>query len=60
MTKDLAAIFKAYDVRGIYPDEFDEDGAFRIGRAFARWVGTDRIVLGKDCRLSSPALASAF
>jgi len=60
VTKDLAAIFKAYDVRGIYPDEFDEDGAFRIGRAFARWVGTDRIVLGKDCRLSSPALASAF
>src|SRR6266567_3859129 len=32
----------------------------RIGRAFARWIGSDRIVLGRDCRLSSPALAEAF
>ena len=57
---DLAKIFKAYDVRGIYPDQFDEDAAYRIGRAFARWIGAERIVLGRDCRLSSPALAEAF
>jgi phosphomannomutase len=60
MPADLSTIFKAYDVRGVYPDQFDEDAAFRIGRAFAEWVGADRIVLGKDCRLSSPALAGAF
>lgn len=60
MPVDLAPIFKAYDVRGVYPDQFDEDAAHRIGRAFAGWVGADRLVLGRDCRLSSPALASAF
>jgi len=57
---DLSKIFKAYDVRGVYPDEFDDDAAYRIGRAFSRWVGSDKIVLGRDCRLSSPALAEAF
>ncbi len=60
MVGDLSRIFKAYDVRGIYPDEFDDGAAYRIGRAFARWIGSDRIVLGRDCRLSSPALAEAF
>src|SRR2546428_2341543 len=60
MTADLGVIFKAYDVRGIYPDEFDDGAAYRIGRAFARWIGAERIVLGRDCRLSSPALAQAF
>ncbi|HEY1331345.1 MAG TPA: phosphomannomutase/phosphoglucomutase [Actinomycetota bacterium] len=57
---DLDVIFKAYDVRGIYPDEFDEDAAYRIGRAFGPWSGAERVVLGRDCRLSSPALAEAF
>jgi len=57
---DLGRIFKAYDIRGIYPDEFDESAAYRIGRAFGRWVGAEKIVLGRDCRLSSPALAEAF
>jgi len=60
MAADLGKIFKAYDVRGVYPDEFDEDSAFRIGGAFAEWIGGDRIVLGRDCRLSSPALSEAF
>ena len=54
MAVDLSLIFKAYDVRGVYPEQFDEDASRRIGRAFARWVGADRIVLGRDCRLSSP------
>ena len=57
---DLSLIFKAYDVRGVYPEQFDEDAARRIGRAFARWVSAERIVLGRDCRLSSPSLAEAF
>src|SRR5438128_5217998 len=60
MAVDLSLIFKAYDVRGVYPEQFDEDASRRIGRAFARWIGSDRIVLGRDCRLSSPALAEAF
>lgn len=60
MGADLRAIFKAYDVRGVYPDQFDEDAAYRIGRAFARWCGDARVLLGRDCRPSSPALAQAF
>jgi phosphomannomutase len=57
---DLSRIFKAYDVRGIVPDELDEDVARRIGSAFARWTGAPRIAVGRDCRLSSPDLAAAF
>ncbi len=60
MPVNLRAIFKAYDVRGVYPEELDEDSAFRIGRAFAGWMGGDEVALGRDCRLSSPALAAAF
>ncbi|HEX8100470.1 MAG TPA: phosphomannomutase/phosphoglucomutase, partial [Actinomycetota bacterium] len=60
MPADLRSIFKAYDVRGVYPDAFDEDVASRVGRAFASWVESDRIVMGRDCRLSSPSLAAAF
>ena len=60
MPVDLRVIFKAYDVRGIHPDQFDEDAARRIGRAFAEWAGAGRIALGRDCRLSSPSLSAAF
>jgi phosphomannomutase len=60
MAADLERIFKAYDIRGIYPEQFDEDAASRVGRAFASWAGADRIVLGRDCRLSSPAMSEAF
>ncbi len=65
MAADLRVIFKAYDVRGIYPAEFDEDVAFRIGRAFAEWlpvqgIAVDRVVMGRDVRLSSPDLSDAF
>ena len=57
---DLDTIFKAYDVRGVYPDELDEGLARRIGAAFVRFTGFDRVVLGRDMRLSSPPLAAAF
>jgi phosphomannomutase len=60
MAADLQRIFKAYDIRGVYPEQFDEDAAYRIGRAFASWSGDERIVLGRDCRLSSPAMSAAF
>jgi phosphomannomutase len=57
---DLSSIFKAYDVRGTVPEQLDEEAARRIGAAFARFAGTDRIAVGRDCRDSSPALASAL
>jgi phosphomannomutase len=57
---DLDRIFKAYDVRGVVPDELNEGLARRIGAAFAGWTGAPRILIGRDCRLSSPAIADAL
>src|SRR5712691_199531 len=54
------AIFKAYDVRGIYPQEVNEDIARAIGRAFVAYLNAKRIAVGRDMRLSSPSLAAAF
>jgi phosphomannomutase len=54
-----AKVFKAYDVRGIYPDELDEAGAFAIGRAYVEEFEPRRIAVGRDMRLSSPAMAEA-
>jgi phosphomannomutase len=59
-SRDLSRIFKAYDVRGVVPDELDEDVARRVGAAFAHFCGEPRILLGRDCRLSSEALGAAF
>jgi phosphomannomutase len=53
-------IFKAYDVRGIYPSEVNETAARLIGRAFVAYLGGGRIGVSHDMRLSSPALAAAF
>lgn len=58
--RDLGSIFKAYDVRGVVPDDLDEGVARRIGSAFAEWAGASRIAVGYDCRSSSPALAAAI
>src|SRR5713226_9808396 len=55
-----ADIFKAYDVRGVYPDEVNEEVAFDIGAAFVAHLRAKRIAVGRDMRLSSPALAAAF
>jgi phosphomannomutase len=60
MPPDLDRIFKAYDVRGVVPDQLDADLARRIGAAFATWSGASAILLGRDCRLSSPELAAAI
>lgn len=49
-------IFKAYDIRGVYPDELDEDAAYRIGRAFVTFLGCKEVVVGQDMRGSSPPL----
>ena len=52
-------VFKAYDVRGVYPTELDEDGAYRIGRAYVERFGLGRIAVGRDMRLSSPSMTAA-
>jgi len=53
-------IFKAYDVRGVYPGEVNEEAARGIGAAFVAYLKARRIAVGRDMRLSSPALAAAF
>ena len=57
---DLSAIFKAYDIRGLYPDEIDEPLAHAIGNAFAGFVAAPRVVVGHDMRPSSVPLVAAF
>jgi phosphomannomutase len=51
--------FKAYDVRGLYPGELDEEGAYAIGRAYVEQFEPARIAVGRDMRLSSPTMAKA-
>lgn len=60
-------IFRAYDIRGKYPDEINEDAAYKIARAFARYLKLGvkekenlKIVVSSDARISSPALKEAF
>ena len=70
-TGDLSSIVKAYDVRGVVPDQLDERVAEALGAAFAQVVGVvgiggvdgtggGAVVLGRDMRPSSPALVAAF
>jgi phosphomannomutase len=53
-------VFKAYDVRGLYPSELDEEGAYAIGRAYVEHFEPKRIAVGRDMRLSSPTMAAAI
>jgi len=53
-------IFKAYDVRGLYPAEINEAAAREIGRGFVAYLKAKRIGVSRDMRVSSPAIASAF
>ncbi len=52
-------VFKAYDVRGVYPTEIDEEGAYAVARAFVERFGARRIAVGRDMRLSAPTMAQA-
>src|SRR5438874_4669153 len=54
------AIFKAYDVRGLYPQEVNEEAARLIGRAFVAYLNAKRIAVSRDMRVSSPSVAAAF
>src|SRR5262245_48598750 len=53
-------IFKAYDIRAIYPTEVDETAARAIGRAFVSYLDARTIAVSRDMRLSSPSLSAAF
>src|ERR671936_757191 len=53
-------VFKAYDVRGIYPTELDEEGAYAIGRGFVEEFEPRRIAVGHDMRTMSPSMAEAL
>ncbi|WP_187232535.1 phosphomannomutase/phosphoglucomutase [Actinomadura sp. HBU206391] len=57
---DLAKIFKAYDIRGIVPDELDAETAEAVGAAFVRVTGASAVVTAHDMRASSVPLATAF
>ena len=57
---DLDRIFKAYDVRGVVPDDLDDALVRAIGGAYARITDDRPILIGRDCRLSSPDLAAAL
>ncbi|MCX5343170.1 phosphomannomutase/phosphoglucomutase [Streptomyces atratus] len=60
MAADLSQIVKAYDVRGVVPDQWDESLAEQFGAAFVEVTGADAIVIGHDMRPSSPGLSGAF
>ncbi|MEO6206300.1 MAG: phosphomannomutase/phosphoglucomutase [Mycobacteriales bacterium] len=59
-SRDLSTIIKAYDVRGVVPDQLDADIARALGAAFALFVGAPRIVVARDMRESGVELGAAF
>ncbi len=54
------AIFKAYDIRGVYPEELNEQVAYALGRAYVTFLQTDVVIVGRDMRLSGPSLFEAL
>src|ERR1041384_5265443 len=52
-------VFKAYDVRGVYGTEIDEDGAYRVGRAYVEHFEPRTVAVGRDMRVSSDSIAAA-
>ena len=50
------SIFKAYDIRGVYPDPLNEEVAYAVGRSFVALLECEEVVVGRDMRLSSPAI----
>ena len=53
------SIFKAYDIRGIYPSELNEEIGYAVGRAFATFLKVDTVIAGRDMRLSGPQMFEA-
>lgn len=52
-------IFKAYDIRGIYPDDLNEEAGYAIGRAFVAFLKVNTVIVGRDMRLSGPQMFEA-
>ncbi len=57
---NLAAVFKAYDVRGTVPEQIDDELARQVGNAFVAVTGATGVVVGHDMRASSPGMSRAF
>jgi len=57
--RETVSIFKAYDIRGTYPDQVDERIAFDIGAAMVRFLGAKRLVVGRDMRTMAPSVQDA-
>lgn len=53
-------IFKAYDIRGVYGVDLDEDKAYKIGRAYVKFANPGKVVVGRDCRVHSEPLFKAL
>jgi len=60
MSRINKRIFKSYDIRGVYPDQLNEESAYLIGRAFARRSQAKQVTVGSDMRLSGPALKKSL
>jgi phosphomannomutase len=60
MTKIDQRIFKAYDIRGTYPDQLNEEVAYKVGRALVEYLKPENVTVGRDMRLSSPKLYEAL
>jgi phosphomannomutase len=60
MTNIDERIFKAYDIRGTYPDQLNEEIAYKVGRALVEYLGSKNVAVGRDMRLSSPKLHEAL
>ncbi|MCC6704457.1 MAG: phosphomannomutase/phosphoglucomutase, partial [Thermomicrobiales bacterium] len=58
--QSIGSLFKAYDVRGVYPDELTPDIAYRIGRAIVAYLDVDAVAVGRDMRVSGDLLATAL
>jgi phosphomannomutase len=56
----LASLFKAYDIRGLAGSELSPDVAYRVGRALVTYLGVGNVCIGRDMRVSSPALATSL
>ncbi|MEE2713176.1 MAG: phosphomannomutase/phosphoglucomutase, partial [Planctomycetota bacterium] len=54
------SVFKAYDIRGTYPDQLDEELARRIGGAFVKLTGARSVAVGRDMRSMAPSVSDAF
>src|SRR3989344_6588806 len=59
-TSGISNIFKAYDIRGVYPDTISEGITYKIGRAFAYFLKAKDVIVGSDMRISSPKLSRAL